>query len=289
MLEMLKNKKELVNCISTLHSLLENPPGDFPDNIRKEIVEGLFAIWSLVSDEGNISHKLIKCINTYLLKDGPNLDREYLESIHSAVHGFAFRSWPKIQNLGLKPDVNSSVCPLGLFDEELDGTPFDYFVLYEILSYGESLTLLGLLGLDCQSALLLPLFVAFQVILTIAVFRVFVGVGEASFVSLAAPFIDDNAPVAQKTAWLAAFYMCIPGGIACGYVLGGLVASHFSWRWAFYGEAILIFPWAVLAFVIKPLSLKGFSDGKSIKGLTSGEVLPHEAEGTAISLLTLNE
>ncbi|KAF9601848.1 hypothetical protein IFM89_023613 [Coptis chinensis] len=141
------------------------------------------------------------------------------------------------------------------------------------------LTLLGLLGLDCQSALLLPPFVAFQVILTIAVFRVFVGVGEASFVSLAAPFINDNAPVAQKTAWLAAFYMCIPGGIACGYVLGGLVASHFSWRWAFYGEAILIFSWAVLAFVIKPLSLKGFSDGKSIKGLTSGEVLPHEAEG----------
>ncbi|KAF9602306.1 hypothetical protein IFM89_026423 [Coptis chinensis] len=130
-----------------------------------------------------------------------------------------------------------------------------------------------------KSALLLPLFVAFQVILTIAVFRVFVGVGEASFVSLTAPFIDDNAPVAQKTAWLAAFYMCIPGGIACGYVLGGLVASHFSWRWAFYGEAILIFSWAVLAFVIKPLSLKGFSDGKSIKGLTSGEVLPHEAEG----------
>ncbi|KAF9625358.1 hypothetical protein IFM89_022140, partial [Coptis chinensis] len=111
-----KSKKELVNCISTLHSLLENPPGDFPDSIRKEIVEGLLAIWSLVSDEGNISHKLIKCINTYLLKDGPNLDREYLESIHSAVHGFAFRSWPKIQNLGLKPDVNSSVCPLGLFD-----------------------------------------------------------------------------------------------------------------------------------------------------------------------------
>ncbi|KAF9593339.1 hypothetical protein IFM89_021743 [Coptis chinensis] len=133
--------------------------------------------------------------------DGPNLDSEYLESIHSAVHGFAFRSWPKIQNLGLKPYVNSSVCPLGLFD---------------------GLTLLGLLGLDCQSALLLPLFVAFQVILTIAVFRVFVGVGEASFVSLAAPFIDDNAPVAQKTAWLVAFYMCIPGGIACGYVLGGL-------------------------------------------------------------------
>jgi len=51
-----------------------------------------------------------------------------------------------------------------------------------------------------------------------------VGVGEASFISLAAPFIDDNAPAAQKTAWLAMFYMCIPTGIALGYVYGGLVS-----------------------------------------------------------------
>nr|GFD30718.1 probable sphingolipid transporter spinster homolog 2 [Tanacetum cinerariifolium] len=32
--------------------------------------------------------------------------------------------------------------------------------------------------------------------------RMLVGVGEASFISLAAPFIDDNAPVTQRTAWL---------------------------------------------------------------------------------------
>ncbi|KAF5183608.1 Major facilitator superfamily [Thalictrum thalictroides] len=51
---------------------------------------------------------------------------------------------------------------------------------------------------------------------TIAICRILVGVGEASFISLAAPFIDDNAQVSQKTAWLAAFYMCIPSGIAFG-------------------------------------------------------------------------
>ncbi|KAF9608572.1 hypothetical protein IFM89_010004 [Coptis chinensis] len=120
---------------------------------------------------------------------------------------------------------------------------------------------------------------------TIAVFRVFVGVGEASFVSLAAPFIDDNAPVAQKTAWLAAFYMCIPGGIACGYVLGGLVATHFSWRWAFYGEAILMFPWAVLAFVIKPLSLKGKqASGVKADSLTRpDEFNDHTSKKTSLS------
>ncbi|KAJ4716039.1 Major facilitator superfamily protein [Melia azedarach] len=74
----------------------------------------------------------------------------------------------------------------------------------------------------------------------ITICRMLVGVGEASFISLAAPFIDDNAPVPQKTAWLAIFYMCIPTGYALGYVYGGLVGGHFNWRFAFWGEAILM-------------------------------------------------
>ncbi|XP_047337496.1 probable sphingolipid transporter spinster homolog 2 [Impatiens glandulifera] len=97
---------------------------------------------------------------------------------------------------------------------------------------------------------------------SIMICRMLVGVGEASFISLAAPFIDDNAPVAQKTAWLGMFYMCIPAGIAVGYVYGGLVGDHLGWRYAFYGEAILMFPFAILGFVMKPLQLKGFSHDK---------------------------
>jgi MFS family permease len=52
-------------------------------------------------------------------------------------------------------------------------------------------------------------------------FRVLVGVGEASFCALAAPFIDDFAPAGRKTVWLAMFYMCIPLGIAGGSCSGG--------------------------------------------------------------------
>lgn len=96
---------------------------------------------------------------------------------------------------------------------------------------------------------------------SIAICRMLVGVGEASFISLAAPFIDDNAPVAQKTAWLAMFYMCIPTGIALGYVYGGLVGDSLNWRFAFWGEAVLMLPFAVLGFVMKPLQLKGFAHG----------------------------
>ncbi|KAK1323572.1 hypothetical protein QJS10_CPA02g00009 [Acorus calamus] len=100
---------------------------------------------------------------------------------------------------------------------------------------------------------------------SITICRMLVGVGEASFISLAAPFIDDNAPASQKTAWLSVFYMCIPTGIACGYVYGGLVGNHLNWRYAFWGESILMLPFAILGFVMKPLQLKGFSTPKPKK------------------------
>ncbi|XP_027348748.1 probable sphingolipid transporter spinster homolog 2 isoform X2 [Abrus precatorius] len=77
---------------------------------------------------------------------------------------------------------------------------------------------------------------------SIAVCRMLVGVGEASFISLAAPFIDDNAPVAQ-------------------------VGSHLGWRYAFWVEAILMLPFAILGFVMKPLQMKGFVPADSKKAL----------------------
>nr|KYP54518.1 Protein spinster isogeny 1 [Cajanus cajan] len=116
----------------------------------------------------------------------------------------------------------------------------------------------------------------------IALCRMLVGVGEASFISLAAPFIDDNAPAPQKTAWLSIFYMCIPAGYAIGYVYGGLVGSHFGWRYAFWVEAILMFPFAILGFVMKPLQLKGFAPTDSEKALTV-EIVGSEVQGVEAS------
>ncbi|XP_042061543.1 probable sphingolipid transporter spinster homolog 2 [Salvia splendens] len=105
---------------------------------------------------------------------------------------------------------------------------------------------------------------------SIAVARMLVGVGEASFISLAAPFIDDNAPVTQRIAWLGAFYMCIPTGVAVGYVYGGLI-STFGWRWAFWVEALLMLPFAILGFVMKPLQLKGFGPAEASQPLTAAD------------------
>ncbi|MFS7920709.1 putative organic anion transporter polypeptide, major facilitator superfamily [Helianthus anomalus] len=93
---------------------------------------------------------------------------------------------------------------------------------------------------------------------TITVCRMLVGVGEASFISLAAPFIDENAPVTQRSAWLGIFYMCIPTGVALGYVYGGLVGGAYGWRYAFFGEAILMLPFVIMGFFMSPLQLKGY-------------------------------
>ncbi|XP_043710898.1 probable sphingolipid transporter spinster homolog 2 isoform X2 [Telopea speciosissima] len=118
---------------------------------------------------------------------------------------------------------------------------------------------------------------------SITIFRMLVGVGEASFISLAAPFIDDNAPAAQRMLWLGIFYMCIPTGVAIGYIYGGLVGGYFNWRWAFWGEAILMLPFAVSGFIIKPLQLKGFVPAESKKALEPIATVSAEGEDTQVS------
>ncbi|XP_028778409.1 serine/threonine-protein kinase ATM-like [Neltuma alba] len=86
------SKEEVFRYILTLHSLLENPPGDYPNNVREDIIKGFVKICSYIRDEGKISRKLVECINIYLLNDGPNLGCRLLE-IHKALRQFVFRFW----------------------------------------------------------------------------------------------------------------------------------------------------------------------------------------------------
>ncbi|KAK2447065.1 Major facilitator superfamily protein [Trifolium repens] len=126
-------------------------------------------------------------------------------------------------------------------------------------SLAKSVNPFRLIGVGSSVWTLATLFCGFSFnFWSISVCRMLVGVGEASFISLAAPFIDDNAPASRKTAWLAIFYMCIPSGYALGYIYGGFVGSNFGWRYAFWIEAILMLPFAILGFLMKPLHLKGF-------------------------------
>ena len=86
-----------------------------------------------------------------------------------------------------------------------------------------------------------------------------VGVGEASFCALAAPFIDDFAPPARKALWLAVFYLCIPLGVAGGFIYGGVVGGNpaLGWRWAFIIESIAMSPVVVFCLSSAPIPMRG--------------------------------
>lgn len=58
-------------------------------------------LFDFFRDEGKISRKVIDCVNTYLLKDGPNLDGMSME-IHHVVQHFVFRCWLTTHDRSLK-------------------------------------------------------------------------------------------------------------------------------------------------------------------------------------------
>lgn len=64
--------------------------------------------------------------------------------------------------------------------------------------------------------------------------RLFVGIGEAAYGPAAPTLLADLFPIERRGRVLSWFYMAIPVGSALGYALGGTVAQHWHWRWAFY-------------------------------------------------------
>ncbi|RDX75631.1 Serine/threonine-protein kinase ATM, partial [Mucuna pruriens] len=98
------SKEEVFRYILTLHSLLKYPPGDYPDNVREDIVKGFVRICSFIREEGKIPRKLVECINTYLLNDGPNLGSQLFE-IHNAMQQFVCRSWLTTHDRVLKDSL----------------------------------------------------------------------------------------------------------------------------------------------------------------------------------------
>lgn len=64
--------------------------------------------------------------------------------------------------------------------------------------------------------------------------RAFVGIGEASYATLAPTIIDDMTDPRQKGRALAWFYGATPFGAALGYLVGGFVEARWGWRTAFF-------------------------------------------------------
>ena len=74
-----------------------------------------------------------------------------------------------------------------------------------------------------------------------------VGVGEATFVTIAPTFVADLFAENMRGRILGVFYLAIPVGSAAGYLLGGYLAPHYGWRFPFYVAAA---PGFVLALAV---------------------------------------
>ncbi len=97
--------------------------------------------------------------------------------------------------------------------------------------------------------------------------RGLVGVGEASFGTLAPAFLGDLLPLARRSAALGIFYLAIPLGSALAYLVGGALGSSLGWRPAFLlgGLPGLLLAWSVtrLPVRLQPQSSFALQDSPS--------------------------
>ena len=68
----------------------------------------------------------------------------------------------------------------------------------------------------------------------LVLFRVLVGLGEASYGTISPAWIADLYGAKKRNNALSIFYAAIPVGSALGYLAGGIIAAHWGWRPAFY-------------------------------------------------------
>ena len=91
----------------------------------------------------------------------------------------------------------------------------------------------------------------------LVVARTISGIGEASFVCLAAPILLAIAPAAKKNIWISFFYSALTIGYALGYAIVPPIKNGFNgWYYVFYIEAVASIPFVLIAlFAYKDPSL----------------------------------
>ncbi len=100
-----------------------------------------------------------------------------------------------------------------------------------------------------------------------------VGVGEATFVTIAPTFVVDLFSEDKRARILGVFYLAIPVGSAAGYLLGGYLAPIYGWRFPFYIAAAPGFVLALAVLLLKEPergqfdTLKATPERRTILGL----------------------
>ena len=100
-----------------------------------------------------------------------------------------------------------------------------------------------------------------------------VGIGEATFVTIAPAFVADLYSEDRRGRILGVFYLAIPVGFALGYLLGGHLGPSHGWRFPFYIAAAPGFVLGVAVLFLKEPergqfdSLKETPERGTVRGL----------------------
>jgi MFS family permease len=98
---------------------------------------------------------------------------------------------------------------------------------------------------------------------TLLAARAAVGIGEASYATLAPTIIDDVSPPDKKGKMMAIFFLAVPVGSALGFLLGGYIQARWGWRAAFFvggGPGIVL---ALLCLAIQEPVRTHLADAKA--------------------------
>jgi MFS family permease len=115
-----------------------------------------------------------------------------------------------------------------------------------------------------------------------------VGIGEATFVTIAPTFVADLFPEKLRGRIFGIFYLAIPVGTAAGYLLGGHLAPGHGWRFPFYIAAAPGFVLALaVAFLPEPPRGQFDSNRVSEERRTISEILYSLARNPAFWIVTL--
>lgn len=120
-----------------------------------------------------------------------------------------------------------------------------------------------------------------------------VGVGEATFVTIAPTFVADLFPEEKRGRIFGIFYLAIPVGTAAGYLLGGKLGPSHGWRFPFYIAAAPGFALALaMLFVPEPErgrydTLRETPERGSLKGLVGNPAFWTATLGMAMMTFAL--
>jgi len=120
-----------------------------------------------------------------------------------------------------------------------------------------------------------------------------VGVGEATFVTIAPTFVVDLFSEDKRARILGVFYLAIPVGSAAGYLLGGYLAPIYGWRFPFYIAAAPGFALALAVLLLKEPergqfdTLKATPERRTILGLLHNRAFLTATVGMAAMTFSL--